>query len=298
MPDLSVIVLSYNTKKLTLNTLTKLYKSLKSSNINSEIVIVDNGSVDNSIEMLNRFKDARSYENIVIKTIFNKKNMGYPKGNNQGIEISSGRNILFYNSDVIVENINWKDLIHFFDNSHEVGALTVKVLLTNNKIDPASHRGFPTVWNSFCYFSKLERVFGKIPGFNRLFGGYHMTYKSLNKIHEIDSPSGAFYLTRKKILDTVDGFDDKTFFLYGEDLDLSFRIKELGFKVLYYPKYSVLHLKSVSGLKKKDARIKNKTKDYFYDAMKSFYKKHYQSKYPNFISKIVYFFIDLKRRTS
>ena len=298
MPDLSVIVLSYNTKKLTLNTLTKLYKSLKSSNINSEIVIVDNGSVDNSIEMLNRFKDARSYENIVIKTIFNKKNMGYPKGNNQGIEISSGRNILFYNSDVIVENINWKDLIHFFDNSHEVGALTVKVLLTNNKIDPASHRGFPTVWNSFCYFSKLERVFGKIPGFNRLFGGYHMTYKSLNKIHEIDSPSGAFYLTRKKILDTVDGFDDKTFFLYGEDLDLSFRIKELGFKVLYYPKYSVLHLKSVSGLKKKDARIKNKTKDYFYDAMKSFYKKHYQSKYPKFISKIVYFFIDLKRRTS
>lgn len=298
MPDLSVIVLSYNTKKLTLNTLTKLYKSLKSSNINSEIVIVDNGSVDNSIEMLNRFKDARSYENIVIKTIFNKKNMGYPKGNNQGIEISSGRNILFYNSDVIVENINWKDLIHFFDNSHEVGALTVKVLLTNNKIDPASHRGFPTVWNSFCYFSKLERVFGKIPGFNRLFGGYHMTYKSLNKIHEIDSPSGAFYLTRKKILDIVDGFDDKTFFLYGEDLDLSFRIKELGFKVLYYPKYSVLHLKSVSGLKKKDARIKNKTKDYFYDAMKSFYKKHYQSKYPNFISKIVYFFIDLKRRTS
>ncbi|OGK29779.1 hypothetical protein A3F29_03080 [Candidatus Roizmanbacteria bacterium RIFCSPHIGHO2_12_FULL_33_9] len=298
MPDLSVIVLSYNTKKLTLNTLTKLYKSLKSSNINSEIVIVDNGSVDNSIEMLNRFKDARSYENIVIKTIFNKKNMGYPKGNNQGIEISSGRNILFYNSDVIVENINWKDLIHFFDNSHEVGALTVKVLLTNNKIDPASHRGFPTVWNSFCYFSKLERVFGKIPGFNRLFGGYHMTYKSLNKIHEIDSPSGAFYLTRKKILDIVDGFDDKTFFLYGEDLDLSFRIKELGFKVLYYPKYSVLHLKSVSGLKKKDARIKNKTKDYFYDAMKSFYKKHYQSKYPKFISKIVYFFIDLKRRTS
>ena len=298
MPDLSVIVLSYNTKKLTLNTLTKLYKSLKSSNINSEIVIVDNGSVDNSIEMLNRFKDARSYENIVIKTIFNKKNMGYPKANNQGIEVSSGRNILFYNSDVLVENIDWKDLIHYFDNNQEVGVLTVKVLLTNNKIDPASHRGFPTVWNSFCYFSKLERVFGKIPGFNRLFGGYHMTYKSLNKIHEIDSPSGAFYLTRKKILDIVDGFDDKTFFLYGEDLDLSFRIKELGFKVLYYPKYSVLHLKSVSGLKKKDARIKNKTKDYFYDAMKSFYKKHYQSKYPNFISKIVYFFIDLKRRTS
>jgi len=298
MPDLSVIVLSYNTKKLTLNTLTKLYKSLKSSNINSEIIIVDNGSVDNSVEMLKRFKEARSNENVVIKTIFNKKNMGFPKGNNQGIEISSGRNILFYNSDVLVEDIDWKDLIHYFDNNREVGALTVKVMLTNKKIDPASHRGFPTVWNSFCYFSKLERVFGKIPGFNRLFGGYHMTYKSLNKIHEIDSPSGAFYLTRKKILDTVDGFDDKTFFLYGEDLDLSFRIKELGYKILYYPKYSVLHLKSVSGLKKKDARIKNKTKDYFYDAMKSFYKKHYQSKYPNSISKIVYFFIDLKRRTS
>ncbi|MDP3974444.1 MAG: glycosyltransferase family 2 protein, partial [bacterium] len=92
-------------------------------------------------------------------------------------------------------------------------------------------------------------------------------------------------------------FDDKTFFLYGEDIDLSFRIKELGYKILYYPKYSVLHLKSVSGLKNKDVRIKNKTKGYFYDAMKSFYKKHYENKYPKFIKYIVYYFIDLKEKS-
>ncbi|MDP3974570.1 MAG: glycosyltransferase family 2 protein, partial [bacterium] len=252
MPDLSVIVLSYNTNKLTANTLLKLYNSLKKSRVKSEIIVVDNGSIDDSVEMIKRFKEARSNENIIIKTIFNKKNLGFPKGNNQGIKISAGRNILFLNSDVLIDDMDWNQLLSYFESRKDVGVLTVKIMLTNNKIDPASHRGFPTVWNSFCYFSKLERVFGKIPGINRLFGGYHITYKSLNKIHEIDSPSGAFYLTRKKILDTIDGFDDKTFFLYGEDIDLSFRIKELGYKILYYPKYSVLHLKSVSGLKNKD----------------------------------------------
>jgi hypothetical protein len=86
--------------------------------------------------------------------------------------------------------------------------------------------------------------------------------------------------------------------LYGEDLDLSFRVKQLGYKILYFPKYSVLHLKSVSGLKKKDARIKSQAKEHFYGAMKSFYNKHYINKYPRFINKIVFYFIDLKRKSS
>ncbi|MEX1052451.1 MAG: glycosyltransferase family 2 protein [Patescibacteria group bacterium] len=297
MLDLSVVILSYNTKNITLDCLTKLHKSLKSSNIKSEIIIVDNDSKDGSVEMLKDFKQNLD-DKIKIKLTFNKKNYGYPKGNNQGLKLAEGRNILFYNSDVLVEDIDWKELISYFNKKQHVGALTVEVLLTNNKIDPASHRGFPTVWNSFCYFSKLEKVLGNIPFLNKVFGGYHMTHKNLNTIHEIDSPSGAFYLTKKSLIDEVGGFDDKTFFLYGEDLDLSYRIKELGYKVLYYPNYSVLHLKSVSGLKKKNKKIKKKSKEYFYDAMKNFYKKHYINKYPNFINKIVFLIIDLKRKTA
>jgi len=298
MRDLSVIVLSYNTKRITEDCLDSLYKSLLSSKILSEVIVVDNNSADGSTTMINKFKKRKSIDKIQIKSIFNNQNLGFPKGNNQGIKIASGKNILFLNSDVLIKNLKWDDLLEYFNKNSEVGVLTVKVLLTNGKVDPASHRGFPTVWNSFCYYSKLEKIFGKLPVANKLFGGYHMTYFSHNFTHQIDSPSGAFYLTRKKILDSINGFDDKTFFLYGEDLDLSFRIKKMGYKILYYPKFNVLHLKSVSGLKKKNLKIKNETRGHFYDAMKKFYAKHYYDKYPKFISKLVYFFIDFKKKTS
>ncbi|MFH1827042.1 MAG: glycosyltransferase [bacterium] len=298
MCELSVIILSYNTKKITLDCLISLYKSLKLSKISSEIIVVDNNSIDGSVKVLTNFKKSKAEDNIQIKLIFNKQNLGYPKGNNQGIKIAFGKNILLLNSDVLIKELDWEKLLKYFDTNKNVGVMTVKVLLTDGKIDPASHRGFPTVWNSFCFFFKLEKIFGKIIWLNRLFGGYHMTYLNRKSIHQIDSPSGAFYLTRKKILDEAKGFDDKTFFLYGEDLDLSLRIKKLGYKILYYPKFSVLHLKSVSGFKKSNLKVKNETRNHFYDAMKKFYKKHYQDKYPKFINSLVYYFIDLKKRTS
>lgn len=297
MLDLSVIVLSYNTKETTKNCLEKLHDSLNASNISSEVIIVDNDSKDGSVDMIKKILE-KSNAKIVYKMILNKKNYGFAKGNNQGLNVSSGKNILFLNSDVLIENIDWDTLILYFNKNIDIGALTVKVNLTDGNIDPASHRGFPTVWNSFCYFFKLEKIFGNILFLNKLFGGYHLKYLSLNSIHEIDSQSGAFYLTRKHLMDKLKGFDDKTFFLYGEDLDLSYRIKQLGFKIQYYPNFSVLHLKSVSGLKKNDLKIKNKSKDHFYDAMNKFYKKNYEDKYPKFISSLVYFFIDYKKKTS
>ena len=297
MPDLSVIILSYNTKNTTKNCLEKLHDSLNSSNISSEIIIVDNESKDGSVEMIKKTLQ-KSNPKIVYKALFNKKNNGFAKGNNQGLKITNGKNILFLNSDVLIENIDWDSLISYFNQNTNIGALTVKVNLTDGNIDPASHRGFPTVWNSFTYYSKLEKIFGRIPLLNKIFGGYHLKNLNLDTIHEIDSPSGAFYLTPKKLMYKLMGFDDKTFFLYGEDLDLSYRIKQLGFKILYYPKFSVLHLKSISGLKKNDSKIKNEARRHFYSAMKKFYQKHYENKYPKIIRNIVYYFIDLKRKSS
>lgn len=297
MPDLSVIVLSYNTKNTTKNCLEKLHNSLNSSNVPSEIIIVDNDSKDSSIEMIKKILQ-KTNSKIVYKALFNKKNNGFAKGNNQGLKISNGKYILFLNSDVMIENIDWNTLISYFNQNVNIGALTVKVKLSDGSIDPASHRGFPTVWNSFTYYSKLEKIFGRIPQLNKIFGGYHLKNLNLDTVHEIDSPSGAFYLTTKKLMDNLMGFDDKTFFLYGEDLDLSYRIKQAGYKILYYPKFSVLHLKSISGLKKKDNKIQNSAKDHFYSAMKKFYQKHYEDKYPKFISSLVYFFIDYKKKTS
>lgn len=295
--NLSVIILSYNTKKLTQKCVISLIDCLsKNKGLETEIIIVDNGSRDGSAETIKKIQITKSkISNIKFKITLNKENIGYAKANNQGLKIASGKYILFLNSDTIVKEVDFNKLISYFENRPEVSVLTVKVLLPNGSIDPASHRGFPTVWNSFCYLSKLEKLFGNVYLLNRIFGGYHLKHLNLSTIHEIDSGSGAFYLTRKDILNKVNGFDEK-FFMYGEDIDLSFQIKELGYKIIYYPSYTVIHLKHASGLETIDRVRKKETKKYFYDAMKIFYKKHYQSKYPNSLNKIVYLIINILKK--
>jgi GT2 family glycosyltransferase len=193
----------------------------------------------------------------------------------------------------MIENVNFPTLLKYLDENKEVGALSVRLNLSSGNIDPASHRGFPTPWNAFCYFGKLESLFGNLPVLGRIFGGYHMYYKGLTTVHEVDAITGAFFLTRKSLLNEVKGFDE-TFFMYGEDLDLAYRIKQKGFKIIYYPIYTTLHLKNVSGIKGKDSEVRKKTRRHFFEAMKIFYKKHYINKYPTLITKIVFLFIDYK----
>ena len=178
MPDLSVIILSYNTKNTTRKCIESLHKSLNESNILSEIIIIENNSVDGSYEMVKKILE-NSNKKIIYKAIFNKINYGYAKGNNQGIKIAKSRNILFLNSDVIIQDIKWDKLLYYFVNNPNIGALTVKVNTLDGNIDQASHRGFPTVWNAFTYYSKLEKIFGKVPVLNIFFGGYHLTKLNL-----------------------------------------------------------------------------------------------------------------------
>ena len=291
MPKLSVIILSYNTKDITRVCLEKLVKSLSKSSFQSEIIVVDNASEDGSQNMLAEFKRKNSSTSISIRLILNQQNEGFPKGNNQALHNASGKYILFLNSDVMIDKLDWDKLLTFADSQKDLGALTVRIELSTKNIDPASHRGFPTVWNSFCYFSQLEKISRCIPLLQKLFGGYHLTHLDLSKIHEIDSPSGAFYLSSKKALDTLNGFDE-TFFMYGEDVDLSYRIKAQGLKIIYYPYETVTHLKYQSGLKNKQAQ--KRTRRYFYDSMRIFYKKHYEGKNPWIIDQMVFFLIRLK----
>jgi len=296
MTKLSVIILSYNTKDITRDCVETLHKSLSSqTSLQSEIILVDNASIDGSQEMIQNLKSSLHSDNVDYTYIFNQHNEGFPKGNNAGIVNAKGEYVLFLNSDVIVGDINWEEMLSYLDKKQDVAALTVKVNLSKGGIDPASHRGFPTVWNSFCYYSKLEALTRPLPILNSWFGGYHLTDKNLEEIHEVDAISGAFFLARKTIVDELGGFDE-TFFMYGEDIDLAYRMKQKGFKVLYYPKYTVTHLKYQSGLKKGKKNTENKTKRYFYDAMRIFYKKHYEEKKPWIVSQMVYFFINVKSR--
>ncbi len=297
MTDLSVIILSYNTAAVTKKCIEALLAALKGANLSAELIVVDNDSRDGSLKMLESYKTQKP-RGVKYSMISNKENLGYSKGNNQGVAASLGRYILFLNSDSYVQNVDFDDLIAYMDQHHDVGVLTVAVTLENLKIDPASHRGFPTIWNSFTYFAKLEKLFGSVPSLNKLFGGYHLTYLPKDSVHEIDSPTGAFYLTRQDIIREVGGFDDVNFFMYGEDLDLSYRIKKLGHKIMYYPHYQVIHLKHTSGLGGANETTKSRTRDYFYNAMRAFYKKHYASQHSGVVNSIVYFFIDLKKKLS
>ncbi|QQG44714.1 MAG: glycosyltransferase family 2 protein [Candidatus Roizmanbacteria bacterium] len=299
MKDLSIVILSYNTKEITSQCIKSLVKSLTSAVLGVEILVIDNASIDGSVEMLQHL--AKKYltksDKFLFKPIFFKDNFGYSKANNKSLLHSTGKYLLFLNSDVIVDNVNFDVLMEYMNSSSEVGGLTVRVNLPNGQIDPASHRGFPTLWRSLCYFSGLEKLSAKLPIANKLFGGYHLLSYSLNIPHEIDSPSGAFFLIRREIFEKLKGFDEE-FFMYGEDLDLSFRIKELGYKIKYEPSYCVTHLKYRSGLSNDNDAIRNKIQEHFYEAMKIFYKKHYEKKYPVPINSLIYFLINLKKHFS
>lgn len=290
MISLSIIIVSFNTKEITKKCLLSLKKNFVKYPLEHEIIVVDNNSSDGTVEFLLDLK--KQWNNIDI--FLNKKNLGFGKGNNLGLEKCKGKYVLYLNSDAIVSDIDFQDLINLMEMQKDIGALTVKVVLPTGEIDPASHRGFPTLWRSLTYFSGLEKAFSNIPVLNKLFGGYHRVDLNLNNIHEIDVPTGAFLFAKRKILNKFGGFD-KDYFAYGEDIEMAFQIKKLGYKIIYYPLWKVLHLKSVSGLKKKDKNIKKKTNYYFYDSMKIFYKKHYAKNHNRLTNGLVYLAIDVKK---
>ncbi|MCR4277309.1 MAG: glycosyltransferase family 2 protein [Candidatus Roizmanbacteria bacterium] len=290
MISLSIIIVSFNTKEITKKSLSSLRKDLIKYPLEYEVIVVDNDSHDGSVEFL---LDLEKNWN-ELHVILSKKNLGFGLGNNLGLEKSSGKHILFLNSDAIISDIDFRDLVKIMDMQKDIGALTVKVVLPTGEIDPASHRGFPTIWRSFTYFSGLEKTFANVPILNKLFGGYHLINLNLNNIHEIDVPTGAFLFTKKEILNKFGGFD-KDYFAYGEDIEMAFQIKKLGYKIIYYPFWKVLHLKSVSGLKKNDLNIRKKTSYHFYDSMKIFYDKHYAKDHNWLTNKFVHLAIDIKK---
>lgn len=290
MISLSIIIVSFNTKEITKKNLSSLRKDLIKYPLEYEVIVVDNDSRDGSAEFL---LDLEKNWN-QLHVILSKKNLGFGLGNNLGLEKSNGKYILFLNSDAIISDIDFRDLIKIMEMQKEIGAMTVKVVLPTGEIDPASHRGFPTIWRSFTYFSGLEKVFANVPILNKMFGGYHLINMNLNNIHEIDVPTGAFLFTKKEILDKFGGFD-KDYFAYGEDIEMAFQIKKLGYKIIYYPFWKVVHLKSVSGLKKDNLNIRKKTSYHFYDSMKIFYDKHYAKDHNWLTNKFVHLAIDIKK---
>ncbi len=284
--DLSIIVVNFNTGKFLEKCLVSVINACK--NLVCEILVVDNSSHDGSEQVAKKFGG--------VTLIKNKENLGFAKANNIALRQIFGKYVLLLNPDTQVGQGTFVKMIEFMDRYPEAGAATCKVVLPNGEVDWASHRGFPTPWNSFAYFVRLSKLFPKL----KFFAGYHQTYKNLGKTHEIDSPSGTFYMVRKEVIDRV-GLLDEDYFMYGEDLDWSYRIKQAGYKIFYVPQTKILHYKGIaSGIKEHTIKISQaaqstrlKAAQSFYETMKIFYNKHYQNKYPKFIKWLTFLGINL-----
>lgn len=284
--ELSIIIVSYNSKEV----LGKCLDSLQKSNFkNFETIVVDNDSKDKTEEIF------KKYPKIVF--IKNNENLGFSKANNVGIKKASGKYILFLNPDTVVNKDTLNTLISFMETTKDAGIVTCKVVLPNGDLDDSAHRGFPTPWNAFCYFSGLERLFPH----SNLFAGYHMGWMDYTKIHEINACAGSFMFVRREAGDQI-GWWDEDFFFYGEDLDFCLELKKKGWKIYYYPYVSITHYKGVSsGIKKiskeittADLETKRFATKHRFLAMKILYQKHYVNKYPKIITWLVMQVINLK----
>lgn len=289
MIDISIIIVSYNTKDFLEKCLQSVYIH-KPEHFSFEIIVVDNASSDGTSEAI-------SNEKINYTFIQNKTNVGFSKANNIGIKKATGRYILFLNSDTEVRENTLETMICFMDKHKDAGAATCKVVMPNGKLDDASHRGFPTPWNAFCYFSGLAKLFPK----SMVFNGYNFAWKDLHKMHTIDAVAGAFMMVRREAGEQV-GWWDEDYFFYGEDLDFCYMLQQKGWKIYYVPTIDILHYKGVSGgIKGVSKGITTASKETRkratvarFNAMKIFYRKHYVQIYPSIISWVVLCAIDVK----
>ena len=265
---LAVIIVNYNVKHFLEQCLISAIDAAKQ--LTCEIYVVDNNSVDGSVEMVSkRFPS--------VKLIANKDNVGFSKANNQAMRLTNAEYVLLLNPDTVVEHDTLSKVVEFMDNHPDAGGLGVKMIDGKGKFLPESKRGLPTPSVAFHKIFGLSNLFPK----SKTFSKYHLGYLDNDKTHEIEILSGAFMLMRKAALDKV-GLLDEDFFMYGEDIDLSYRIILGGYKNYYFPETTIIHYKGES--------TKKSSINYvfvFYRAMIIFAKKHFSQKNAKLFSFLI-----------
>ena len=256
--QLSIIIVNYNSKSLIEQCLVSVDKAI--TGINAEVIVVDNNSSDGSKEYL-------SLKFTNVKFIFNDANLGFAKACNQGFKISSGNYVLFLNPDTILSETCLTDCISFLKTHADAGAVGVRMLDEKGKFLKESKRGLPSPSASFYKLFGLTAMF---PGSGTI-AKYYEGHLPENENNPVDVLSGAFMMVKREVFENVNGFDE-SFFMYGEDIDLTLRIAQQGHKNYYLGKISVIHLKGGS------TRYNYKYVQYFYGAMNLFVKKHYSDK--------------------
>jgi len=260
---LSIIIVNYNVRHFLEQCLLSVSKA--TATISAEVFVVDNDSPDDSVAMVG---EKFPWVNL----IHNKENVGFSRANNQAIEISKGEYVLLLNPDTVVEEDTFENCIKFMDAHPDAGGLGVKMIDGKGKFLPESKRGLPTPSVSFYKIFGLSKLFPR----SKRFAKYHLGFLKENETNEIEVLSGAFMWMRKSVLDQV-GWLDETFFMYGEDIDLSYRIILGGYKNYYLPKVKIIHYKGEST---KKGNLKYVF--VFYNAMIIFSKKHFAKKAKGF----------------
>ena len=288
---LSIIILNYNTKRLTIEAIESIEKNYPKEvgNGTYEVIVTDNASPDDSLHALQEY--AKHTKIKVFHVVDNGGNIGFAAGNNRGIPYATGRYILFLNPDTVVPYSTLTLMLHFMETHPLAGAATCKIKIPNGGIDESSHRGFPTPWNAFSHFSGLEKTFPK----SKLFGGYIQGWKNMDLPHEVDAISGAFLFVRREVGESI-GWWDEDYFFYGEDLQFCYNIRKSGYKIYYVPDVSILHYGGVSsGIKRishhittADAERKKIMQGHRFNAMRIFFKKNYDKKYPKTVTWVVH----------
>ncbi len=251
----SVIIVSYNVYPFLDNCLRSVRQALQG--IDGEIWVVDNASVDRTPQLLHEYFPE-------VRLIANPDNKGFAKANNQALSLATGEFVLLLNPDTVLSEDTISSCIAFMDQHAEAGAVGVRMLDGSGRYLPESKRGLPTLLASFMKMTGLYRVFPH----SRLWNRYYQGHVRENQTAEIEVLTGAFMFVRKKALDKA-GWLDEDFFMYGEDIDLSYRLTKAGFRIYYLPVTQIIHYKGES--------TKKTTLNYlmtFYQAMLIFIRKH------------------------
>ena len=265
---LSVIIVNYNVEYFLEQCILSVLKA--ANGLEVDIYMVDNASVDGSVKMVQE-----KFPSVIV--VDNKENLGFSKANNQAMRMSSAEYVLLLNPDTVIEEDTLKKCITFMDERPDAGGLGVKMVDGKGIILPESKRGLPTPETAFYKITGLNKLFPSSKRINR----YYLGHLSLDDTNEIEILSGAFMFMRKKALDEI-GLLDEDFFMYGEDIDLSYRIILGGYKNYYFSETSIIHYKGES--------TKKGSLNYvfvFYNAMVIFAKKHFSSKNAAIFSRLI-----------
>jgi O-antigen biosynthesis protein len=270
MPEnrITVVIVSYNVRSFLNHCLQSVFRACEGFCV--KVIVVDNASKDDSADMVRE-----RYPNVTLIT--NSENVGFGRANNQAFAQAEGDAILILNPDAFIQEDTLRILWSKLQSDPTIGAIGPKILLPNGTFEPRSMRGFPTPWASFSYLTGLSTLFPKSHFFSR----YLLTYLDPDQSHDVDALMGCCIMVRRDLIDGLAGFDPD-YFMYGEDLDLCYRIRLKGYRIVYDPTTRIIHFKGES-TRRSDVDYQY----HFQHAMRLFVEKNLKDEVPALTRKLV-----------